>query len=75
MATAQRLRWKKVKQAAEPELGAKPTRTRSAAVRKRMALAQKKRWAAIKGASAGQTAIASKASARTSGPKKAAAAQ
>ena len=47
MAKAQRLRWKKIKQAAAPE-PAKPKRTMSAAGRKSIAAAQKKRWAAIK---------------------------
>jgi hypothetical protein len=47
MARAQRLRWKKIKQAAAPE-PTKPKRTMSASARKRIAAAQKKRWAAIK---------------------------
>jgi hypothetical protein len=49
MAGAQRLRWKKIKLAAEAKAEvAKPKRKLSAAARKRMAAAQKKRWAAIK---------------------------
>ena len=47
MAKGQRLRWKKIKQAAAPET-TKPKRTMSVAGRKRIAAAQKKRWAAIK---------------------------
>jgi hypothetical protein len=47
MAKAQRLRWKKTKQAATSQ-PARPKRTMSAAGRKRIAAAQKKRWAAIK---------------------------
>ena len=66
MARAQRLRWKKVKLAAEPKAqAAKPKRKRSAAVRKRMAVAQKKRWAAIKAASVSKTGVAKKSSAKT----------
>jgi hypothetical protein len=42
MAKAQRLRWKKITQAASPEAN------KSAGARKRIAAAQKKRWAAIK---------------------------
>ena len=53
MARAQRLRWKKIKQGAEPAQAgtAKPKRTMSAAGRRRIAAAQKRRWAAIKKAS------------------------
>ena len=48
MAQAQKLRWKKIKQAAEPAQPAKPKRTMSASARKRIAAAQRKRWAAKK---------------------------
>ena len=58
MARAQKLRWKKVKQASEP--ATKPTRQMSASARKRIAAAQKKRWAAIKKAAKPQPTKASK---------------
>ena|ERR1022692_4139259 len=45
MAASQRLRWSKIKQAAEPSQPEKPKRTMSAAGRKRIAAAQRKRWA------------------------------
>jgi hypothetical protein len=48
MARAQKLRWKKAKQASEG--AAKPKRQMSAGAKKRIATAQKKRWAAIKAA-------------------------
>ena len=68
MARAQRLRWKKVKQAAALKaVVAKPKRKRSAAVRKLMAVAQKKRWAAIKAATAPQSTVARKAGVKKAG--------
>jgi hypothetical protein len=74
MARAQRLRWKKVKQAATPKaMSAKPKRKRSAASRKRMAVAQRKRWAAMKAASVPHAAVAKKPSVRKSGLKNVAA--
>jgi hypothetical protein len=62
MARAQKLRWKKIKQGSEaaPAATAKPTRHMSASARKRIAAAQKKRWAAIKKA-AKRPAVAKKA--------------
>jgi hypothetical protein len=45
MAQSQKLRWKKIKQAAAPSKREKPKRTMSAAGRKRIAAAQRKRWA------------------------------
>jgi hypothetical protein len=70
MAKAQRLRWKKIKHAAEPTVEvARPKRKLSAAVRKRMAAAQKKRWAAIKGKSVLETAVAKKAPAPKTGAR------
>src|ERR1700689_274899 len=45
MAASQRLRWSKVKQAAETPEPAKPNRTMSVSARKRIAAAQRKRWA------------------------------
>jgi hypothetical protein len=53
MRLAQQLRWKKIKQAAEPPQGesAKPKRRKlSAAGRKAISIAAKKRWRAIKAA-------------------------
>ena len=47
MAQSQRLRWKKIKQAAASE-PATPKRTMSAMLGERIAAAQKKRWAASK---------------------------
>jgi hypothetical protein len=58
MARAQKLRWKKIKQG--PEVAQKPKRHMSASARKRIAAAQKKRWAVIK-----------KAAERPAGAKKA----
>jgi hypothetical protein len=60
MARAQKLRWKKIKQGAEPAKAAtaKPKRRLSAGARKRIAEAQKKRWAAIKKAAKPQSATA-----------------
>jgi hypothetical protein len=43
MAKAQRLRWKKIKQASDQPVT--PKRTMSASARKRIAAVQKKRWA------------------------------
>src|ERR1700730_5526395 len=58
MARAPKLRWKKIKQNAEPAQAAKakPPRHMSAGARKRIAAAQKKRWAAIKKAAKPQAA-------------------
>jgi hypothetical protein len=44
MAASQKLRWKKIKEAAETPEPAKPKRTMSASARKRIAAAQRKRW-------------------------------
>jgi hypothetical protein len=55
MKIAQQLRWKKIKEAAEPPQGeaAKPKKRKlSAAGRKAISIAAKKRWAALKSASA-----------------------
>jgi hypothetical protein len=55
MALAQKARWAKIKQGSAPQPARpatkKPKRTMSAAGRKRITVAQKKRWAAIKKAS------------------------
>ena len=45
MAASQRLRWSKIKQAAQPSQPAEPKRTNSASARQRIAAAQRKRWA------------------------------
>ena len=52
MKLAQQLRWKKIREAAEPAQAetAKPKRTMSASARKRIAAAQKRRWALKKAA-------------------------
>ena len=71
MAKAQKLRWKKIKQGAEPAHAktAKPKRVLSAKARKAISAAQKKRWAAKKAAKP----AAKKAARNTkSGAKKAA---
>src|SRR5438128_217300 len=60
MALAQRARWAKIKQIAEPQQTetAKPKRRLSAAGRKRIAEAARKRWAAIRKAAESQPAVA-----------------
>ena len=64
MARAQKLRWQKMKQAAQtPQAEAeKPKRQMSASARKRIAAAQKKRWAAVKKATRKKTATSSEQS-------------
>ena len=70
MARAQRLRWKRIKQAVGPKADVtRPKRKLSAASRKRMAVAQKKRWAAIKAPSKTQPAVVK--TARKAGVQKA----
>jgi hypothetical protein len=71
MAKAQKLRWKKIKQGAEPEKAetAKPKRVLSAKARKAISAAQKARWAAKKAAKP----AAKKKAARKAGGRKAAA--
>jgi len=73
MKLAQQLRWKKIREAAEPAQAetAKPKRTMSASARKRIAAAQKRRWA-LKKAAAAQPAAVKKAAAKKVAAKKSA---
>jgi len=73
MKLAQQLRWKKIREAAEPAQAetAKPKRTMSASARKRIAAAQKRRWALKKAAA--QPAAVKKAAAKKVAAKKVAA--
>jgi len=74
MKIAQQLRWKKIKQGAEPAQAetAKPKRTMSASARKRIAAAQKRRWALKKAADAVKKAAAKKPAAKKGAAKTAA---
>ena len=72
MKLAQQLRWKKIREAAEPAQAetAKPKRTMSASARKRIAAAQKRRWA-LKKAAAAQPAAVKKAAKKVAAKKSA----
>ena len=78
MAKAQKLRWKKIKQGAEPAQAetAKPKRVLSAKAKKAISTAQKARWAAKGAKKAARKNAAAKAGARKKGaaPEQAAAA-
>jgi len=71
MKLAQQLRWKKIREAAEPAQAetAKPKRTMSASARKRIAAAQKRRWALKKAAA--QPAAVKKAAKKVAAKKSA----
>ncbi len=71
MKLAQQLRWKKIREAAEPAHAetAKPKRTMSASARKRIAAAQKRRWALKKAAA--QPAAVKKAAKKVAAKKSA----
>jgi hypothetical protein len=71
MKLAQQLRWKKIREGAEPAQAetAKPKRTMSASARKRIAAAQKRRWALKKAAA--QPAAVKKAAKKVAAKKSA----